>query len=442
MSELSRQLLDTLPHGQDPRVAPELTITKVGNRYRITPAGKSPVWVENLADVFDLRKFRALAGQQIRWSPQSAVKPDAWVDKINAALDKRYSEEADPADGRTIPFGAHRISALEQHAGGETEEHIVGGYLVRGNVTMLAAAAKTGKTTFIFDAVRAIVTGEKTFCGRVVKQARVFHVDLEMGPRKIVRWAKQRDLDTTDSFRAWSGRRSAIEDGTLRAALTEAKSDVLIVDSWSKWTASALGDGGEGNNPVLTRELTALIAIARELNIAILLVHHLRKAPGSFGEVIRGGGANFENVDIAIVMKRKNANDIDNPARQLEAEGRFNFEETPEESTPGFLEVVRVGGVYAVGNASELPRGSQLDPWPRWLLLTCPDAPRAWGTWKVAKLPNKAHPAGDMPSESQLQRYRTVLVERGLVTSPKRGQWQRAAEGKKLADAIERELSF
>src|SRR5690242_15000996 len=90
MGEVSRQMLNTLPHGQDPRVAPELAITKIGSRYRITPAEKSPVWVESLADAFDLRKFRTLAGVQTRWSPRSAVTPLIWIDAINAALDKRY----------------------------------------------------------------------------------------------------------------------------------------------------------------------------------------------------------------------------------------------------------------------------------------------------------------------------------------------------------------
>jgi KaiC/GvpD/RAD55 family RecA-like ATPase len=142
----------------------------------------------------------------------------------------------------------------------------VSGYVVRGHTTLFCAEPKAGKTTFLMDLARAIATGRPTFCGRAVKPGRIFWVDPEMGADLVIDWATRRGLETAESFRAWSGHRSAIEDGTLRAAITEAKADVLIVDSWSKWVMDALGDAGEGNNPTLVREMEYINRAGRNLS--------------------------------------------------------------------------------------------------------------------------------------------------------------------------------
>lgn len=392
--------------------------------YRLTIAGRElRLSHEELADP---RKFASAMLAQTQWalSPQDTGEWHLMLAKLFA-----MATPEDAPGGSGIPFGAYTIPELRLKLDDNGAiEHIVSGYVIRGHLTLFCAEPKAGKTTYTFDLVRAIVTGAPSFCGRTVTQGRVFWVDLEMGGSHIVEWASNRGLDTEDGFRTWSGHRSAIEDGTLRAAILDVKADVVVIDSWSKWTADSLGTRGEGDNPTLTREMQAIVRIARELNVAVIVIHHLRKAPGSFAEVIRGGGAIYADADIAMILFRA-AKDLKDPRRRLEANGRFN------DVTPPELHLTRTDGGYAVSDAADLSAADRLEPWPRWLLLSCPGGGGSWKGWQAAEVTGYGPPL-EGGSLAALKRYRDGLVAQGLVVSPRRGWWERTAAGNELAAAI------
>lgn len=256
-------------------------------------------------------------------------------------IKRRLPYQAPVGDGFARPFLAYTVNEL---AAFRTQEPgidwLVDGYLARGHVTLLSASPKVGKTTLAFELAEAIVKGKAEVIGRRVKPGRVFHVDLEMGETLTLDWARRYGLDQHEEFRLWSGTRAQITDDVagLREKTQLAEADVLVVDSFSKWTVGLVES--EADNPGLIRELQALKRLAVELNVAVLVIHHFRKAPGSFAELIRGGSSIFAEVDIAVNMHRKSKEDLSNSVRRLDATGRF------QEVTPDELYVTRLDGRY------------------------------------------------------------------------------------------------
>jgi hypothetical protein len=54
----------------------------------------------------------------------------------------------------------------------------------------------------------------------------------------------------------------------------------------------------------MTKAVKPLLQLARDSGACVLLIHHARKSEGQYGDEIRGSGALFALVDVAIVMKR------------------------------------------------------------------------------------------------------------------------------------------
>ena len=77
------------------------------------------------------------------------------------------------------------------------------------------------------------------------------------------------------------------------------KAEAVVVD-----TARLLGIADENDNPLIHRTLAPLIAACRESGKTLVLVHHTRKAGGSYGEGVSGGHAFSAIVDVVIEIER------------------------------------------------------------------------------------------------------------------------------------------
>jgi len=222
------------------------------------------------------------------------------------------------------PFRGYTVGELQALRGEEPGvSWVVHGYLARGHVTLLSAAPKVGKTTLAFELAEAISKGKESVIGCAVAPGVVFHVDLEMGETLTVTWAQRYGLNACDCFLTWSGTRAQIPGDVhgIRAEVQRKDVSVLVVDSFAKWTLGHVES--EADNLQLIAQVQQLKRIAVEHNVAVLIIHHLRKAPGSFTEVIRGGGGIFAEVDIAINMHAVAKDFLSDPRRKLEALGRF-----------------------------------------------------------------------------------------------------------------------
>jgi hypothetical protein len=123
---------------------------------------------------------------------------------------------------------------------------------------------------------------------------------------------------------------------------------LVIIDTLAAfWSVDNENDASE-----MTKAVKPLLRLARESEACILLIHHARKSEGSHGDEIRGSGALFGLVDIAIVMKRHNVE----TQRLLQAQSRYP--ETPSELVLELREhgYVALGDPAAVGKADKLRR--------------------------------------------------------------------------------------
>lgn len=264
-------------------------------------------------------------------------------DAINCCEPKLRSIEPESLVRPFFPYAVNDLRALRTQEPGII--WILAGYLAAGHVTLVSATPKVGKTTWAFEVAEAVVTGKESFIGCAVTPGRVLHLDLEMGETLTLEWALRYGLDQHDGFRVWSGTRAQIPgdvDG-IRRAIRKAAADVLVVDSFSKWTMGHVES--EADNQQLVVQVQLLKRLAVELNVAVLIIHHMRKAPGSFSEVIRGGGSIFAEVDIAVNMHMV-GKELTDPRRRLEAMGRFM------DVTPSVKELTRRDGRYIATDLS------------------------------------------------------------------------------------------
>jgi predicted ATP-dependent serine protease len=171
-------------------------------------------------------------------------------------------------------------------------------WLAPGNLTLLSATPKTGKSTLLLSLLLSLSCGGK-FLGVEVPQKRVAFVCAEEGgPILKDRIEKMGGLN--EDFLIHLGPKILNESAgeSLRQFVTEEQVDVLALDPLVR-LHNRKEDSSEAAIPVYL-----LVELARETGAAIILIHHDRKSGGEYGSQIRGSSAIFGAVDLAISMKR------------------------------------------------------------------------------------------------------------------------------------------
>lgn len=269
-------------------------------------------------------------------------------------------------------FTPRRIAEILATLGNRIEpDWIVAGYIGPGLVTILAAKPKVGKSTLAASLVTAAKDGGH-WLGYRVRKCRTLWLDLEMGEPLTARTLQRAGLKEGDVW-AWSGQRDGFDLDELRAFVEREKIDLLVIDSWSKF---ALVED-ENNNAKLTKELNTVVRIARELNVAILLIHHHKKSTDSGIDDLRGAGAIGADADIILNLYPigKAAQD---PRRKILGFGRFM------DVTPPEIQITYREGRYVLGKSGsarpKLPKCRQqaLDA------LACANGPLTFSQWETA----------------------------------------------------------
>lgn len=228
-------------------------------------------------------------------------------------------------------------------------EWIVEGMAAVGEVSLLASAPKVGKTTFFYALLKALETGAE-FCGLPTAATSAVILSEEAGGLVLERC---RDFNLSehaflvredyDPSTPWPDLMQAAADEAIRRG-----AKLICVDTLARFTR--LGRDAEKDSGAMEEVIqAALVAAGRGL--AVLLIHHHRKAEGSFGEQIRGSSAILGAVDTVIEMRR-----LDNQAdstRTIELQGRHK--ETPTDP----ITVQLTGGRYVrLGSPAEV-RGNR-----------------------------------------------------------------------------------
>jgi hypothetical protein len=250
------------------------------------------------------------------------------------------------------PLFPEPIPASQLTAIGEETLWLWESYLSRGDITLLSAYWKAGKSTLLAHLVRALEqSGE--FCGRAITGAPVLYVTEESQSD----WAYRRDdLGLSDNayflvrpFRSkpsWSDWHTFLN--WLRQQRERRRFDLLVFD-----TLSGLWPVRDENDAA---QVQAALMPLRDLgnDVALLLVHHLRKGDGVELTASRGSGALPAYCDTLLELRRFTAGDYRDTRRNLTAVGRKTdpSEDTLQLKPEGYVSL----GDSAEARARELTR--------------------------------------------------------------------------------------
>jgi hypothetical protein len=185
-------------------------------------------------------------------------------------------------------------------------------------VTLLAGKPKSGKSTLACALLEALTSQADAFLGRELGDPLVVVYVTEEGPATL-----GHKLPATNRVRvltrdmAWP--KPSWPD-LIKAAVAETRhlsSSLIVIDALSFW--AGFGRDQEEDAGAAQKAMDALTSATRE-GIAVVLIHHQRKAGGEGGDAVRGSGAIFGAVDMLLEIERCE----DAGQRRLVATGRWS----------------------------------------------------------------------------------------------------------------------
>ena len=230
----------------------------------------------------------------------------------------------------------------------EDVDWVLEDYLPAGGLGVLAGKPKEGKTTLAYEAAVKVALG-LPFLGRNTRKAAVLILALEEHAREVRMRLHHLGASDLDHVYVHVG---PLEPTTtaLNSIKTFAQGHgvrLILFDTLSAfWRIDNENDAAE-----MTKVVKPLLQLARESGACVLLIHHARKSEGQYGDEIRGSGALFAAVDVAIVMKRHEVQ----TQRLLQAQSRYP--ETPSE----LVIELRDHGYEALGDPAKVGEGSPPD---------------------------------------------------------------------------------
>ncbi len=230
---------------------------------------------------------------------KAAVKAAATI----LGIENPRNSNANPQNGDGGQKSAHHFKLIPVSCilsePEEEAEWVWEGVLPRGGMSLQVAKPKVGKTTTALGLAVAVSRGED-FLGRSTAQAPVAYLALEEKRGEV----KKRlvSLGVTDEplhFHFGLAPKEGIRE--IDALAVETGAGLIIVDTLQKLTRiKDLNDYA-----LVTNTLEPLLAIARERNCHIMLLHHAGKAERTDGDEILGSTGLLGAVDTAILLKKR-----------------------------------------------------------------------------------------------------------------------------------------
>jgi AAA domain len=203
------------------------------------------------------------------------------------------------------------------------------GFLARGTTTLVAGVPKVGKSTLYFDLIEAMECGEP-FLDRATTKTGALILSEEPG---ITLRDKAEGLPDTVHVLLWEKNHQIPYSILIRKAVEyclENGLGLLVIDSFARWSRVEESDPQE--------MLAALKPLqeAADAGLAVLIVHHHRKAAGTDGERMRGSNALTGAVATFIDLERrkgvsKNARYVSTNSWFAEPPEEFVYERDPED---------------------------------------------------------------------------------------------------------------
>ncbi len=262
--------------------------------------------------------------------------------KAKNALDAIASAFADT--DTQDPFGTVAMTETDQ------TPWILRGYLARRAVTLMTALPKCGKTTLAYSIAAALQRNDSSFCDLAIPERDVDVLVLSEEDDSVLAetWrAVGLDASRTPAItrrKAFPRRPLATDiDAAIKKIEANPKIALVILDTWRFW--ANLPDKGSNDADMTNRAFQEIARLAAT-GVAVLLLHHSRKADGEQGTAASGSNALTGSADILLELRRFGKGE-DATMRALTAYGRF-------QRIPAELVIDYRGGTYtSCGDASD-----------------------------------------------------------------------------------------
>ncbi len=181
-------------------------------------------------------------------------------------------------------------------------EWIWQGYLAKEVVTLLAGHPKVGKTTFVHHLLKAIGSGEKTFLGTDLKPIKKVLYLTQEGYSLFLDRCQRMAIDNQLIIPVFKYRVKSDWKSLLRYLGTQIKEkevSLVVVDT----IGSFWGIQDENSAAEVIQAIRPLCDFAQEHKVAVLVVHHFRKAAGEKGIAVRGSNGLSSEMDITVELR-------------------------------------------------------------------------------------------------------------------------------------------
>ena len=222
-------------------------------------------------------------------------------------------------------------------AGDESErpQWLVRGLLRAGGTSLLVGNPKCGKSTVVRQLTLNVASGHGSWLGREMTAAGpVLYVTLDESRWTVHEHYAKLLSHLPDHVRGhaeasirlldFAGTPIPVEPSERNAILADTVQaidpELVVVDTLARWCLSEDTSDYGG----MIRDLDPFIAIARQFDTHVMLLHHARKSGGSHGVESMGSAAVVGSVDAYISIQRG-----ENGDRTIYAEGRDNVNLLP-----------------------------------------------------------------------------------------------------------------
>jgi len=205
--------------------------------------------------------------------------------------------EALRGGGKLQVFRMKDLIELVRDAGEDKDEWFLEKIIAAESVVMLSGSPKAGKSTFAAGLVAALAQGEP-FLGLGTARVKTLWIGLEERRRDVAKKFVQ--LGVVHGIRYVGGplRASPAAFEMLRECIAREGIRLVVIDTLANfWIVR-----DENSAPETEKALEPIRQLARDLKIAVLILHHTRKGEVQGGESIRGSSAIFGVVDTSIAM--------------------------------------------------------------------------------------------------------------------------------------------